>query len=648
MDVDKFMKKYANVSRKEIEKIAENIDMPVSCEDFIDVFKFRVSSLNRRREEQKKNGSPQVQVGPLVQVISVSILTTKKVDEGKPVSIYGRIYGEFIDVTGEKMIVHDLYKRDYDEAEVLGSSGMLTLISPDYSCYPFEACMPLLKTRIVLELLDLNQNVLVQESFYLENENKEDDYENVIAKCIHSDRASLVLKYIAIPFGVYARVGISFSHKQHCKRTRKRSHCLKINGRVAARYRNTYGNYDSEESVLFKKNPHDFEQVDMEVTDSLPLSRYWVALPGYSSLVLDLDLLEFETGHKILKEVVELRAQSYLMSGDNFTVGDILVEVCVSWFYLLPEGPQDDSCSDDDAMTLSSPNTVIEASSMFQDVIEPWELQCHKSIPFPSAAIEVFSVFVGREKEKLAQVYGLVEVLCNDNHSFYIFKRDKKDALKLSIHSNETTIPIIDGGSRLYEEYTPLKMKFDLKCVDGHHLDSSDLKGYVDWGAEILDLSSWRDKQLCSLIQGVHAFAAVHYSIFSDAVQVSVKVSYFSKESSMVASLSLPWLYGNLVAYYSQYDYSSCYKKKYYRSVLLEKMKDDCVRVSGGGIIPLSRSMIVVPSSSALMIDIDLSYGISNEKMLLCTEKIEVGVGLKVIETDHCFLYIQLEWSEVK
>ncbi|CAH9119689.1 unnamed protein product [Cuscuta europaea] len=371
MDVDKFMKKYPNVSRKEIEKIAENIDMPDSCEDFIDVFKFRVSSLNDRREAKKKNGSPQVQVGPLVQVISVSILPTKRVDGWKPVSIYSRIYGEFIDVTGEKMIVHDLYKRDYDEAEVVGSSGMLTLISPDYSCYPFEAYMPLLKTRIMLELQDLNQNILVQGSFYLENENKEDDYEKVIEKCIHSDRASLIFKYIAIPFGVYARVGISFSQKQHCKRTREKSHCFKINGRVVARYRNTYGNYDSEESVLFKKNPHDFEQVDMEVTDSLPLSRCWVALPGYSSLVLDLDLSELETGHTILKEEVELRAQSYLMSGDNFTVGDILVEFCVTWFYLLPEGPQDESCYDDDAMTLSSPNLLIEASGMLQDVIEP-------------------------------------------------------------------------------------------------------------------------------------------------------------------------------------------------------------------------------------------------------------------------------------
>ncbi|MCI27753.1 hypothetical protein A2U01_0048953, partial [Trifolium medium] len=100
---------------------------------------------------------------------------------------------------------------------------------------------------------------------------------------------------------------------------------------------------------------------------------------------------------------------------------------------------------------------------------------------------------------------------------YYIFKRDEKDALRLQEHVNIT--PILDG-SRLYENFSSLGMEFDIKDVDGRLA----IKGFVDWDDEVLDSDFYHEKQLCSSIIGQNGFAAVHYSIFFDAVWANIKV----------------------------------------------------------------------------------------------------------------------------
>jgi hypothetical protein len=74
--------------------------------------------------------------------------------------------------------------------------------------------------------------------------------------------------------------------------------------------------------------------------------------------------------------------------------------------------------------------------------------------------VEIFPVFISREKSKVIQIYGSVEVSFKDERKYYIFKRDEKDSLMLQEHVNTT--PILDG-SLFFENFSSLGIKFDIK-----------------------------------------------------------------------------------------------------------------------------------------------------------------------------------------
>ncbi|MCI36581.1 hypothetical protein A2U01_0057804, partial [Trifolium medium] len=91
-------------------------------------------------------------------------------------------------------------------------------------------------------------------------------------------------------------------------------------------------------------------------------------------------------------------------------------------------------------------------------------LRSHKNKLWSSTAVEIFSVFIGQEKSKAVQIYGSIEVLRDDEELCYIFKRDENEALVLS--ENLKFIPIPDG-SRVFDDCSSLKMKFDIKDIEG-------------------------------------------------------------------------------------------------------------------------------------------------------------------------------------
>lgn len=110
-----------------------------------------------------------------------------------------------------------------------------------------------------------------------------------------------------------------------------------------------------------------------------------------------------------------------------------------------------------------------------------------KNKPWSSTVVEIFSVFIGQEKSKVVQIFGSIEVFNDDIKLCDIFKRDENEALGLS--ENLKFIPISDG-SRVFEDCRSLKMKFDIKDVEG----CLAIKGYVNWAASVLDSSLWYEK----------------------------------------------------------------------------------------------------------------------------------------------------------
>ncbi|GFP88335.1 hypothetical protein PHJA_000977200 [Phtheirospermum japonicum] len=425
MDLEKLIQKHPNVSRDELEKIRETSHfLNYKEHSFVKV----VQLCHLRREKEKTNGRESVKAGPLVQVLSAHVLPSDKlIDQNKPLATYGRIYAEYRDTTSGETIVHDLYSRKWDDAQVLGpSGGPLTLIGPDYSCWPFGDCMSLNNnTRLVVNLFTgvEGNNLFAEKQFFCTEEDMTTDLEKVKIEYVHGGLGSLALRYIAMPFAVYGNVEVVFIHKKLDKEN-LHSQSLNVKGRIVARYGN---NPCRSEFTLFEKQcDNEFERVENDPRSgisSMRLSRCWVGVPAYSSLILDVDLSEFGTGRKILKETVELRVENERESGDKFIVDDnILICVKVGWVSSMPQGKQesygmelddeDEDESSDDEMSgddeqMDEVSCVPVASS--SNLSRPWVLHAHQYIPLSASFVEIFSVFIGRENYKALQVYGSIQ-----------------------------------------------------------------------------------------------------------------------------------------------------------------------------------------------------------------------------------------------
>ncbi|KAL3636278.1 hypothetical protein CASFOL_020825 [Castilleja foliolosa] len=562
-----------------------------------------VEYLNEKREDYvKTNGRESVEAGPLVQMLSVHVIPSDKlIDQNKPLTIYGRIYVEYRDTSSGKMIIHDLFSRKCDDVQVLGpSGGPLTLICPNDPCRePWDVCTPLNNnTRLVVDAFIGEGNKLFAEKrLCCEYEDMTIDMEKIELECVHGELCSLALRYIVMPFAVYGHVHVHFCYKQE-------NRFFNVKGRIVARY----GNVKGSECTLFEKeHDNEFEQVERK---GLKLCRCWVGLPIYSSLILDLDLSEFETGRKILKETLELPVMS---DGKVFIFDDNLaIVIYVGWFSpssqrglkLMKLDDDDESSGDDEHIDEASCVPVASSSSSFFFRLK--DPECFAS------SVEIFSVFIYREKYKPLQVYGSIQVTSDDECMFYVFKREaKEDAFGLPEHSK--TLPLLDGP-RLSSVGGDLEMKIDLKDVESRW----DIKGYVNCDVRYIYNGSATNRQLCSVIQGQNgSFAAIHYTIFYEVGVYAI-----------VGLLCIPKNGGH-------------FRPK--------RNRDDAAQPGTDGFIPLSRSVVAVPRLSSLIIEANIGDGLSDE---LSFRELEFKVCTMgtierklIMERNDYSIYIYVRWE---
>ncbi|PNX86254.1 hypothetical protein L195_g042331 [Trifolium pratense] len=327
IDLDECANKYFHVSREEME------DLIISCgnEDWVETL---IKNKHDHRETEKQHGRPSLRPQPLVQIMSL-IIKPNQEEDNKQLALHGTIYAHYIGAY-KTPVTHQIYKRDADDIpDILGIDGSLTLNGPDYSCHPDHAYMPLFQSsRVDVNLYDQTNSIFAGISFYLNND-IDDNYEEVKSMVVLCQQGSLILHYIAISFGVHCRLDVTIPMT---KEDVEKHEIINVNGKIVARYADTYGNYSSQECVLFKKQDDEFERVE---SGHVKLCRCWVSLPAYSSLIIEVDLSEFGSRRKIGKCTKKLLPRQGSMSVGSLLSGDMDIWVGAALFSPKPFGRND-------------------------------------------------------------------------------------------------------------------------------------------------------------------------------------------------------------------------------------------------------------------------------------------------------------------
>ncbi|CAO2840745.1 unnamed protein product [Amaranthus hypochondriacus] len=630
MDAEKLIQKYRHVSREEIKEI-RNINDHQGLSDSID--ESTVGFLNRLREYERINGKESVLVGPLIYLLSVKFLANSLQDA--PPTISGGIYTE------------------YGDFEVVGLDGNGFLkLSDRQSPWPLT-CMPYHCTRFVVDLAMGGKTLGKRYISYAEDTT---DFEQVDEKVVVTDIGDFSLRYIAMPFAIYACVEVTFHHKHDSKLEGANHSFLDIKGKIIAS--NTC---NSEACILFDKESDDFQRLDFEKQVHplkgvhMNLSRCWVGLPAYSLIILDVNLMEHGSGQKLVKEILEFQVGDKHFPYKTFIVGDILIKVGVLWYSPMQndreraimsedESSEERMCaqetseddSDDEQMIESG---VAEASSK---LMRPW-FGVHRSMPFPSSMVEIYAVYIGRDKLKALQLYGSIEVSTLGN-AYYCFNREASDAFGLLEGSKN--LPLLDGSLE-YDDCDSFEVKIDLKDVEGLLC----IKGYVNWDDRTLEHGTrWFNKPLCSFVEGQHGFAAICYSFFPRAVKANLMVLLAPKQKiSSERFEGFPRVYGSITAQHGYFDYTSRYNKDYFRVTLFERSAENAMQTSADGVISLSRSIVVVPLDSTLVVGLDLSMCIGdNQVSFNSSADLKVGASNFNVESEsnNYSVHINVKWLD--
>ena len=267
----------------------------------------------------------------------------------------------------------------------------------------------------------------------------------------------------------------------------------------------------------------------------------------------------------------------------------------------------------------------------------------HRSMPFPSSMVEIYAVYIGRDKLKALQLYGSIEVSTLGN-AYYCFNREASDSFGLLEGSKN--LPLLDGSLE-YDDCDSFKMKIDLKDVEGLLC----VRGYVNWDDRTLEHGTrWFNKPLCSFVEGQHGFAAICYSFFPQAVKANLMVLLAPKQKISSDSFEgFPRVYGSITAQHGYFDYTSRYNKDYFRVTLFERSAENAIQTSADGVISLSRSIVVVPLDSTLVVGLDLSMCVGdNQVSFKYSADLKVGASNFSVESESndYSVHINVKWLD--
>ncbi|XP_074305304.1 uncharacterized protein LOC141640401 [Silene latifolia] len=394
---------------------------------------------------------------------------------------------------------------------------------------------------------------------------------------------------------------------------------IDVCGSILAYHSNGYCSRKSASQMvcnkIFETQPSESQVV--EFGSPIKLWRKFVAVPAYSSLVIQLNLRDPDTdepifvGQTVLEtDYCERRMEILGQSCRNYKM---FLRARWNQPFMLDESSYDSSLVEEDYFA-KLPNEMLV---------------------FPQPLLEIFSVFIGRKHCEELNLYGTIQVFDSDLYCT-VFEATEKDPYSLPSGCN--TI-LLNGPSRvMYQEcFCILIDLMDVKqriYIKGTASSSDGLKmGHM----------AWQDRWLSTIVKGAHedGFAAVNYMAMPYAVNAVVKVQLLSQGGRPDG------LYGKIVAFYSAYEYKTDDDREYYRSVLFQRSEDNCFMPNGDNTeVELSRSVFPVPLRSLLYIQMQLKFGIVRGSI----DKI---VSFKPWQNDSFFdiqansfaIRVSVEWS---
>ncbi|WOG81688.1 hypothetical protein DCAR_0100839 [Daucus carota subsp. sativus] len=371
------------------------------------------------------------------------------------------------------------------------------------------------------------------------------------------------------------------------------------------------------------------ERVRVGFGRQIVLSKDLVVVPAYSDLEISLELKGFEDDDFVVKG-------SVCFEPSNFHAG---------WKQVRGRN----GCYVDVQVTWQKPS-LLNRPWCKEDTISSAFYMGDGPITLASHLLEVFSLFIARPNGKEVNMYGSVDIYCTDGWC-NIFCREKDDAYFMSRGCN--LLPL-KGPERAPRPGMMFSISVDLRDVDGH----VKIKGIIESSVGLDERQKpWFDRRLYSVVKmkgkKEKSFVAVHYTMFSYAVQAVVEVCLVWKRRSS-AHVNI---YGDIIASYDkEVLYSTPYDKKFFKRVLFTSKKANPLEVLFTGKeahslereekFVLTKNLVAVPMTSSLLAEVNLSFQTAESTCHVAKiVKFRFEDSMMIIPSDDVDICIAVAWK---
>ncbi|KAK9723706.1 hypothetical protein RND81_05G019300 [Saponaria officinalis] len=476
-----------------------------------------------------------------------------------------------------------------------------------------------------------DDSLIVDDAFAIDNVGKQDDFPQVKAHQVSGVGGSVTVTYAAFSTALLAALDIRLIKNNIVYGTPAEN--PNLYGRIVAHYGNTYGvKYPG--IMIFNDRPT--ECIEVAPNSPIELSRDVVVVPAYSFLRVDVDLSDSLTNKLVVKGKVDFFATHRCTFRKDIPGENFLIRVNLKWLhpyeleYLVEKPSKCRKISSDQQPNSALTSGISRAPSL---------VHC-----FGVPLTEVFTVMIAHKSSSALKICGKM-VIQDSRMRHVVFDRNELNPESLCA---ENKIIPIEGPPKCLSGSGIWGMALDFWDVQGR----VSIKGDISWSySHLAPPISWYGRRLCSVSRGVQGYAAVFYTIFSEAVQALVKASFISS-----ADVSHR-IYGDIVGRYSNDEYLTKYEKTYYQSILFKKSRGNTYDLKSGSILPLLKNTVAVPIAAYLIVEVNLCAsqdGLPEEDVkgiatfnLGDLDPVTRGSPVKKIDGKNCHIELSVEWSKL-